>query len=64
LTRPTMTCPKCGTPMNHQAEKLVHPITAEEVAALSTAYDGVLELVFACPHCGWIESRRESGEPS
>ena len=50
--------------MNHQAEKLVQPSTAEEAAALSTAYDGVLVLVFACPACGWIESRRETGDAS
>jgi predicted RNA-binding Zn-ribbon protein involved in translation (DUF1610 family) len=59
-----MTCPKCGAQMNHQAEKLVQPATAEEAAALSTALDGVLVLVFACPNCGWIESRRETGETS
>ena len=48
--------------MNHQAEKLVQPATVEEAAALTTAYDGLLLLVFACPACGWIESRREPGE--
>jgi hypothetical protein len=57
-----MTCPKCGTPMNHQADKLVHPVTAQELAATSTAFDGVLEVVFACPNCGWIASRRETDE--
>jgi hypothetical protein len=50
--------------MNHQAEKLVQPATAEEATALSTAYDGVLESVFACPQCGWIASRRETADPS
>jgi predicted RNA-binding Zn-ribbon protein involved in translation (DUF1610 family) len=64
MTRPTMTCPKCGTPMNHQASKLVHPVTEAEDAAVSTAFDGVLVLVFACPGCGWIESRRENDEPT
>jgi predicted RNA-binding Zn-ribbon protein involved in translation (DUF1610 family) len=59
-----MTCPKCGTPMNLHAEKLVQPLTPEEAASVGTAVDGVLEFVFACPQCGWIESRRESGEPS
>jgi predicted RNA-binding Zn-ribbon protein involved in translation (DUF1610 family) len=57
-----MTCPKCGAEMNHQADKLVHPVTDEELAATSTAFDGVLEVVFACPGCGWIDSRRETGE--
>ena len=57
-----MTCPKCGTPMNHQADKLVHPVTPGELAVTPTAFDGVLEVVFACPNCGWIDSRRETGE--
>jgi len=50
--------------MNHQAEKLVQPVTAEEVEALSRALDGLLELVFACPACGWIDSRREPARTS
>lgn len=64
MTRPTMSCPKCGTPMNHQAEKLVHPVTDEEISSQSAAFDGVLLQIFACPRCGWIESRREDGEPT
>ena len=64
MTRPRMTCPKCGTPMNHQAEKLVQAVTEEEAAAQSVALDGLLELVFACPACGWIDSRREPGWPA
>jgi hypothetical protein len=47
--------------MNHQAEKLVQPATEEE-AAQPTAFDGVLVLLFACPGCGWIESRRADDE--
>ncbi len=60
LTRPTMTCPKCGTPMNHQAESSSSPSAQEGRASMPTGLDGVLELVFACPGCGWIDSRRES----
>ena len=62
MSRPTMTCPKCGASMNHQADKLVLPHTAEEAAAMSAVFDGVLEIVFACPSCGRIDSRRETGE--
>jgi predicted RNA-binding Zn-ribbon protein involved in translation (DUF1610 family) len=54
-----MTCPKCGAEMNHQADKLVHPTTKDEAEAVTSAFDGVLLVVFACPNCGWIESRRE-----
>ena len=46
--------------MNHQAHKLVDPVTAEEATAMTTAFDGVLLVVFACPSCGWIDSRRET----
>jgi predicted RNA-binding Zn-ribbon protein involved in translation (DUF1610 family) len=53
-----MACPKCGTEMNHQASKLVHPVTKEEMDAMTPALDGVILVVFACPRCGWIESRR------
>jgi RNase P subunit RPR2 len=62
VTRQTVTCPKCGTVMNHQAEKLVQAVTAEEAAsAESSNLDGMLVLVYACPGCGWIESRRDDG---
>jgi hypothetical protein len=56
-----MTCPKCDTEMNHQADKLVHPVTDEEAGRMTPALDGVIESVFACPRCGWIDSRRDSG---
>jgi hypothetical protein len=44
--------------MNHQADKLVHPVTKEEAKSMTSALDGVIEKVFACPNCGRIESRR------
>ena len=44
--------------MNHQAAKLVQPVTEEEAATLTEAFDGVIEEIFACPACGRIESRR------
>ena len=56
-----MTCPKCGTDMNHQADKLVQPATREEAASVESTLDGLLEHVFACPGCGWIDARREPG---
>jgi len=62
VTRPAMTCAKCGTEMNHQADKLVQPTTGEEAATVGPTLDGLLERVFACPGCGWIDSRRESGD--
>ena len=55
-----MTCSKCGMEMNHQADKLVHPVTTDEAASMTLALDGVIEIVFACPGCGRIESLRGS----
>jgi predicted RNA-binding Zn-ribbon protein involved in translation (DUF1610 family) len=48
--------------MNHQAAKLVQPVTEDEAAQMTEAFDGVIEDVFACPQCGRIESRRASSQ--
>jgi hypothetical protein len=58
-----ITCPVDGTPMNHQASKLVYPRTREEAAEMTAAMDGVIDDVYACPVCGRIESRRARGGP-
>jgi predicted RNA-binding Zn-ribbon protein involved in translation (DUF1610 family) len=52
--KPELNCPRCGTAMNHQADKLREPTSREE--AESAVYGGVLLAVFACPNCGWIAS--------
>jgi predicted RNA-binding Zn-ribbon protein involved in translation (DUF1610 family) len=44
--------------MNHQANKLVEPVTREEAEA-GAAAGGILVLVFACPNCGYVASRRD-----
>lgn len=44
--------------MNHQADKLVHPVAKEEAARMTLALDGMIEEVFAGPNCGRIESVR------
>ena len=54
-------CPRCGTEMNHQANKLVDPTTRDE-AADTTVLGGTLVTVFACPNCGWIDARRDRSE--
>ena len=38
--------------MNHQADKLVQPVTQDEAATVEPTLDGLLERVFACPSCG------------
>ena len=57
----TMRCPRCGAEMNHQANKLVEPRTGEE-AEQSRTLGGVLLLVFACPNCGYVDSRRDESD--
>ncbi|HET7744359.1 MAG TPA: hypothetical protein VFK76_06410 [Gaiellaceae bacterium] len=65
MTRdPEMRCPKCGSEMNHQARKVVPPVSDADVAALSETFDGILEDVFACPECGWVDARRVEAPPS
>jgi predicted RNA-binding Zn-ribbon protein involved in translation (DUF1610 family) len=54
----TMRCPRCGAEMNHQANKLVEPVTGEEAEARGTL-GGILLAVFACPNCGYVASRRD-----
>ena len=58
--KPELSCQKCGTTMNHQAEKLREPTTREE--AESARFGGVLVAVFACPNCGWIASLQRSDD--
>lgn len=59
-----MTCSRCGAEMNHQADKLVQPVTEDEAAvAARGALDGIVEHVFSCPSCGWIDSQRALTEP-
>ena len=59
-----MKCPRCGMEMNHQADKLVHPLTMAEAASMTPGFDGVVVIVFACPGCGWIDSIRQAGPSS
>jgi hypothetical protein len=59
----TMICPGDCAQMNHQADKLVYPPTREEAAEMTTAMDGVIDEVYACPVCGRIAARRASGRP-
>ena len=55
------TCPRCGAAMNHQADKLRDPATREE-ADSGHATGGTVLAIFACPNCGWIDSRLVASE--
>jgi ribosomal protein S27AE len=53
-----MICPKCGTPMNHHANKLIDPVSERDAADMDTQLGGVVEETHACPRCGNVEFRR------
>jgi predicted RNA-binding Zn-ribbon protein involved in translation (DUF1610 family) len=53
-----MICPKCGDEMNHHADKLVHPLTPQEVEDVNVTLGGLIEETHCCPGCGAVESRR------
>ncbi len=53
-----MKCRECGVEMNHHAEKLVEPTSAEEASQIDAALGALVEEFFTCPHCGICESRR------
>jgi ribosomal protein S27AE len=55
-----MICPRCGATMNHHAEKLVAPPTADDLARNDPVLGGVVEELHACPGCGAVASRRAS----
>ena len=52
-----MICPKCGTEMNHHADKLVHPVTAQDYKNVNSSLGGVVEETHHCPRCGAVASR-------
>ena len=51
-------CPACGSTMNHHAEKLLQPTTAEEAMSIDPVLGGMVEEVYACPACGETATRR------
>jgi predicted RNA-binding Zn-ribbon protein involved in translation (DUF1610 family) len=57
----TMRCPRCGAEMNHQANKLVEPLTREEAEA-GALVGGIVLAVFACANCGYVASRRDDND--
>jgi len=53
-----MICKECGDSMNHHADKLVDPITAQEAARMDAAMGGIIEEMHYCAQCGLGDSRR------
>jgi endogenous inhibitor of DNA gyrase (YacG/DUF329 family) len=56
----TLTCPKCNTPMNRHAAKIVEPRSAAEAQQVDDALGGSVAAVHSCPACGEMVSRRAS----
>jgi hypothetical protein len=53
--------------MNHHADKLVEPTSAEEAERMDPALGGMVEETYSCPNCGYVDSRRakpEQAEPT
>lgn len=58
-TKRTMTCPRCGSEMNHHAVKLADPRDAEEALAADAELGAIVTEAFTCPACGTNAARRE-----
>ena len=56
-----MICPRCGSEMNHHAEKLVYPERAGD-AGVDPTFGGIIEELHACPACGATVARRATSE--
>lgn len=52
-----LTCPKCGSAMNHHADKLIYLSEKVQTAAIDPALGGLIEETHACPGCGAVASR-------
>lgn len=56
---PKMICPKCGTQMNHHADKLDYTIALTKLNVVDPNLGGILEEVHTCPkpNCKNVEVR-------
>ena len=54
-----MICPKCGTQMNHHADKLDYTAALTELNVVDSNLGGILEEVHTCPNpnCKNVEVR-------
>jgi ribosomal protein S27AE len=57
-----MTCPACGSPMNHHADKLEYTDKLDkESEAVDRDLGGLVVEVHTCPGCGNVETRVADG---
>jgi len=60
MTNPArLKCPRCGTPMNHHADKLVTVGDDADRSAIDPAFGGVIQETHTCPACTNVEFRRQ-----
>lgn len=57
MTTEKMPCPKCGTPMNHHADKPDRTAIVTESETVDPELAGIIE-IHACPGCGNTEVRK------
>ena len=49
-----ITCPQCGNPMNHHADKLVAPTGDEPAGAVDPDFGGIIQETHTCPRCATV----------
>jgi NAD(P)H-dependent FMN reductase len=64
VPEPKMTCPECDAVMNHHANKLVDPQSAEDAARVDPDLGCFIEEAHCCPECGKSASRRVGAGPA
>jgi ribosomal protein S27AE len=52
-----MSCPKCGTEMNHHADKIDYMAGISGDQPIDTELGGVLKEIHTCPKCGNVETQ-------
>jgi ribosomal protein S27AE len=57
MTTEKMQCPRCGSPMNHHADKPDRTATVTESETVDPKLAGIIE-IHACPGCGNTEVRK------
>ena len=53
-----MICPRCGTPMNRHADKLVETSSPRDAVDVDPDLGGIVEETHTCPKCGFVQFRR------
>ena len=53
----TMTCSKCGTQMNHHAEKIDYTVDGRDDEPFDSELGGVLKRIHTCPKCGNVQTQ-------